>query len=334
MSETRKPGHTLLRRRAALGLLPGCLGLALAPAAMAASNSVRIVGSADTQHSSVEAMNRLRRSLEDTFRGRVAVVIDRDGVPDDKTALDQVRGGQATMAWVRVAELTELAPELTALTTPFLFLDQAKAVGLLERTSIAPLLNDQLRKQNLEPIAYFDGGGLRLAGTAIPGLSQLQGRTIAARPGRLRQVAFEALGLQMQAGKPQPQQASGDGLMELRTDDLVEIAAQGPQLALTQNPHAHDLMVVVANRDLFAGQPLDIRETIRAKTGEVSAWQLGAANRGDEVALEALRQRGVTITPVPEAERKDAHDRVKAAVAQALQHADRNILDTVLAYAD
>jgi TRAP-type C4-dicarboxylate transport system substrate-binding protein len=334
MDEMARRSRTLLRRREALGLVSGGLGLvAVAPAGVAAESSLRLVGSADTQHGSVEAMERLRRSLEETFRGRVAVQIDREGVPDDRAALEQVRGGKALMAWVRVAELTDLAPEITALSAPFLFLDQSKVMGLLERTAIGPLLNDQLRKHNLEPIAYFDGGALRLAGSTLPPLAEFRGRQVTARPGTLRQVALEALGLRFQAGVPQPQQA-GDGLMELRTDDLLGIAAQGPQLALAEKPHAHDLMVVVANRDLFDGQPLDIRETLRAKTSEVSSWQLGASDQVDAVALGTLRQRGVTITPMPDAERKEAHVRVKEAVSRVLQHADRNILDTVLAYAD
>jgi TRAP-type C4-dicarboxylate transport system substrate-binding protein len=329
-----KPMPTTLGRRAALGLVPGCLGLVWGAGARAAGNEVRIVGSADTQHSSLEAMERLRQGLEGTFRGRVAITIDQEGVPDDRAALEQVRGGQATMAWVRVAELTDLAPELATLTVPFLFMDQAKAMGLLDRTTIGPLLNDQLRKHGLEPFAYFDGGALRLAGAAIPPLGQLQGKQIAARPGALRLVAFEALGLKPLVGTPQPQQAPGEGLMELRTDDLLGIAAQGPQIALAEPPHAHDLMVVLANRDRLGEQPLDIRETIRTKTGEVSAWQRGAASQGEEVALRSLRQRGATITTMPEAERKEAHDRVKAAVAGALRNADQHILETVLAYAD
>ncbi|MEK0085111.1 TRAP transporter substrate-binding protein [Benzoatithermus flavus] len=333
MSGTHQPLHAGLRRRVALGLLPGCLGLAVGRAAMAAPYNIRMVGSVDTRHSSLAAMERLRRTLEDVLRGRLAVTIDREGVPDDRTALDQVRKGQALMGWVRVAELTDLAPELATLTVPFLFMDQAKVLSLLDRTTVGPLLNDQLRKHGLEPFAYFDGGALRLAGATIPSLGQLQSRQITARPGSLRQVAFEALGLKLQAGTLQPQRVTGDDLMELRTDDLVGIAAQGPQLALAE-PHAHDLVVVLANRDMLGDQPLDIRETIRTKTSEVSAWQLGGADQTDAVVLAMLQQRGVTITAIPDAERKDAHARVKDAVVRALQNADRHILDTVLAYAD
>jgi hypothetical protein len=150
----------------------------------------------------------------------------------------------------------------------------------------------------------------------------------------LRKVAFEALGLTMLSGTPQPQQAAGEGLLELRTDDLIGLAANGPALAITEPPHARDLMVVLAHRDRFGELPLDIRETIRTKIGETTAWQRGAAAQGDAVALQALRQRGVALPNLPEADRKAAHDRVKAAVAGALGDADPHILSTVLAYAD
>jgi TRAP-type C4-dicarboxylate transport system substrate-binding protein len=330
----KEPTQTTFRRRTVLGsLLPGSLGLALAGRARAA-DAVRIVGSAGAPPSSLEAMERLRGELEETTRGRFAFTIDGEGAPDDKAALEQVRSGQATLGWVRVAEIAELAPELAALTVPFLFMDQQKVMGLLERTSIAPLLNDQLRKQGLEPLAYLDGGSLRLAGATLTSLSGLQGRQIAARPGTLRMVAFEALGLTPLAGTPQPQQAPGESLLELRTDDLVGIATGGPELAIAEPPHAHDLLVVLAHRDRFGGLPLDIRETIRARTGEIASWQRGAAAQGEAVALQALRQRGMQMPILPESERRQAHDRVKAAVAGALRNADQNILSTVLAYAD
>ena len=236
-----EPTQTMFRRRTVLGsLLPGSLGLALAGRARAA-DAVRIVGSADVPPSSLEAMERLRGGLEETTRGRFAFTIDGEGAADDKAALEQVRSGQATLGWVRVAEIAELAPELAALTVPFLFMDQRKMMGLLERTSIAPLLNDQLRKQGLEPLAYLDGGSLRLAGATLTSLSGLQGRQIAARPGMLRMAAFEALGLTLLAGTPQPQQAPGESLLELRTDDLAGIAAGGPGLVIAEPPHAHDL---------------------------------------------------------------------------------------------
>ena len=60
---------TALRRRAALGLVPACLGLALGRRALAA-DTVRVVGSADTQHSSFEAMERLRRDIDAMTHGR------------------------------------------------------------------------------------------------------------------------------------------------------------------------------------------------------------------------------------------------------------------------
>jgi TRAP-type C4-dicarboxylate transport system substrate-binding protein len=323
----------MCRRRAALGaLLPAGLGLMLAGRAWAAE-PIRIVGSADTLRSSREAMQRLRRGLEETTRGRFAFAVD-ESAADDQAALAQVRGGQAVLGWVRVAELAELAPELATLAVPFLFLDQRKVLALLEETSIAPLLNDQLRKQGLEPLAYLDGGALRLAAAQAPSLRGLQGRTIAARPGRLRLVAFEALGLKPLAGPPPLEQAPGEGLLELRTDDLAAIASGGPGLVLAEPPHAHDLIVVLAHRERFGALPLDLRELLRVRSEEVAAWQRGAAAQGEVVALQALRQRGVALAELPEDERRAAHDRVKAAMAEALRNADPNILSTVLAYAD
>lgn len=328
-----EPRHTTSGRRALLGSLSlGALGLAAAR--VRAAEDVRIVGSANAPASSVEAMERLRRDMEETTRGRYGFTLDHASPADDKAALEQVRSGEATLGWVRVAELMELAPEIATLSVPFLFMDHKKLMGLLDRTSAAPLLDDQLRKQGLEPLGYLDGGALRLAGASASSFGDLQGRQITARPGALRKVAFEALGLTMLASTPQPQQAAGDNLLELRTDDLLAFAAAGPALTIAEPPYAHDLMVMVANRGRYGDLPVDIRETLRTKTAETAAWQRGAAVQGDAVALQSLRERKVALSILPEDERQEAHSGVKAAVADSLRDADQSILSTVLAYAD
>ena len=325
--------HARIGRRALLGSLPlGALGLATAQ--VRAADGVFIVGSADAPASSVEAMEQLRRDMEQTTRGRYAFTLDHVGPADDKAALEQVRSGEATLGWIRVAELTELAPEIATLSVPFLFMDQKKLMALLDRTSAAPLLDNQLRKQGLEPLGYLDGGALRLVGASASSFRDFQGRQITARPGSLRKVAFETLGLTMLASTPQPQQAAGDNLLELRTDDLLAFAGAGQGLTIAEPPHAYDLMVMVAHRGRYGDLPIDIRETLRTKTAQTAAWQRGAAVQSDAVALQSLHAHGVALSTLPEDERREAHDRVKAAVAGSLRDADQSILSTVLAYAD
>ena len=126
------------------------------------------------------AAARLRRSSgwragsSRSSQGRVRLAVEADAA-DTAAVIERVRGGEATLGWVRVAEIAELVPEVAALSVPFLFRDPQKALASSTRRALGPLLNDQLRKQGLEPLGYLNGGALRLAGRGAPSLGRLAG---------------------------------------------------------------------------------------------------------------------------------------------------------------
>lgn len=293
----------------------------------------RAVGTSDLHGVTVPALERLASSLEETSQGRVKVAVDPDAA-DTKAVIETVRGGETMLGWVRLAEIADLVPEVAALSVPFLFRDPMKAVEILDAAALGPLLDDQLRKQGLEPLGYLNVGALRLAGAAPPALGSLEGQKIAARPGALREVAFEALGLELAPGVPITAGAQAAPLAELRTDDLaVAGSGQGPR-AVAQTPHAYDLVLLCANRERLADQAPDIREMLASQVQEVATWQRGGTSQVDAAALQTLRQQGAEVAPLPEEDLAQAHERVKAAVAEALSGAEPSIVRTVLAYAD
>lgn len=322
-------GRLARRSLIAAGLVVGLLGASAARSA----ETIRAIGPADTQASVGAAMERFARELQTETQGRAQVTLD-PAAASGNAALEAVRRGDAVLGWLRLAEIGNVAPEVATLTVPFLFADQQKALELLDATWLGPLLNDQFRKQNLEPLGFMNAGDLRLAGQTMPSLDAVQGQRIAARPGELRAAAFKALGMELLAGSPQPEQMLQSPLVELRTDDLAAVNAGQTKFALIETPHAHDLVVLVANRERFEALPLDIQETVRNRLQETASWQRGATSQADAVALTNLRQQGIEIAPLPEEQRRQAHERVKAAIAEALKHADQNILRTLLAYAD
>lgn len=290
-----------------------------------------MIGAANTAGTVVGALERFAREMAEYTHGRARIQVNA-GTPDDASAIAQVQQGQATLGWIRVAEIADMAPELSMLTVPFLFADQQKALSLLEATWLGPLLNDQLRRQGLEPLAFMNAGSLRLAGSAASSFAASQGQQITMRPGKLRVAAFEALGLQPLVEMPKPEQIATTPLVELRSDDLAGL--QSPPPALVDTVHANDLVVVVANRERFAELPLDIRETTKVRLQEAAAAQRGAAIQADAIALANLRQQGANIVSLPEEQRRQAHDKVKANIATAVKNADPSVLATVLAYAD
>lgn len=331
-----------MRRRAFGQALAGALGAGTFGAGGARAQpapgdrvTFHAVGTPDVHGVTTAAVERLASSLEQTSLGRVRLAVDPD-VADTAAVIASVRNGEATLGWVRLAEIADLVPEVAALSVPFLFREPEKAVGLLDAVTLGPLLNDQLRKRNLEPLAYLNVGALRLAGEAPPDLGNLAGQRITARPGGLREVAFRALGLELVPRAPGAGDAPATPLAELRTDDLAAAGGgQGPRVVV-QAPHAHDLVLFCANRQRFEALLFapDVLEMLRTQARDMATWQRGGATQVDAAALQTLRQQGTELVSLPEEEVRQAHEQVKAAVAEALRNAEPSIVRTVLAYAD
>jgi TRAP-type C4-dicarboxylate transport system substrate-binding protein len=332
-------GVTLgLCRRWGIGFAAAVLGaVVLTDGALAQNNQlvpIRALTTADARQGTAQAVERLATELGETTQGRARIEIDH-AAADATAVIDTLRRGEATLGMVRVAEIAELTPELALLTVPFMFRDQQKALSLLESTWLGPLLNDQLRKHGLEPLGFLNAGALRFAGQALPTLGQApaQAQPIAARPGELRAAAFKALGFDPVQAPPAAGQPPAP-LAELRADDLAAAAMGQPPAQVMETSHAYDLVVLVANRQLFADLPLDVRETMRNRVEEVASWQLGAVSQTEELAMAGLRQRGIQLVALPEEQARQAHELVKPAVLAALRNADEAIVRTLLAYAD
>jgi TRAP-type C4-dicarboxylate transport system substrate-binding protein len=324
-----------LRRSAGVGLLAAGL-LAAAPPGGRAAETIPALTTADVRQATSAAAARLAREMEELTQGRARIELGEAAAADTASVLDRVRRGEATLGLVRVAEMAALAPEVALLTVPFLFRDQQKAVALLDATWLGPLLQDELREHGLEPLGFLNGGALRLAGQqAASALAGAQGRQVAARPGELRAAAFRALRLEpVPAAAGQPA-AQAPPLAELRTDDLAAAAAAGRAgLQVAEAPHAYDLVALVANRARFGELPLDIRESLRTGVQEIAAWQRGALDQAEALALAGVGQQGGRLVALPEDQLRQARERVKAGVLAALRDADPSIVGTLMAYAD
>jgi TRAP-type C4-dicarboxylate transport system substrate-binding protein len=308
--------------------------LAAAPSARA-TETIPALTTADVRQATSAAGERLARELEQLTQGRARIEFGQPGATDTAAVLERVRGGEATLGLVRVAEIAGIAPEVALLTVPFLFRDQQKAMALLEATWLGPLLQDELRKHGLEPLGFLNGGALRLAGRqAAPALGPEQPQQVEARPGELRAAAFRALGLEPVPGPQAPPNQSAQ-LVEVRTDDLAASVTAGQGgLQVVEAPHAYDLVVLIAHRERFGELPLDIREALRTRMQDVASWQNGALQQTETLAMAGVKQQGGRLVALPDDQLRQAHELVKAAVVAALRDADPSIVGTLMAYAD
>lgn len=313
---------------------------AVAVAAMAtsvttsAADGIRVIGAFGADHTSTAAMQRFAGVMADTTLGRFEVEVESGVEGGSDAVLDALRNGEATLAWLELDALAELAPAFGVVTLPFLYRDQEQVFSMLEWPHIGPLLNDELRKQGLVALGYMDGGPLHLTATgALPqSVADLEGRRIAVQGGDLRVGAFEALGLE---AVPVPGETLPDDVDAYELS-YAEIGASGLDpgaLRVARAPHGYDPIVVLANVARYDELSIDQEETIKLKVQEVVSWQRGAAERDATVALDRLEKGGITVASLPDALMAEARERVVRFVRDSEIEADDAIVEAVLAYA-
>lgn len=103
---------------------------------------------------------------------------------NEAEVLQQMQSGAVDMAFMTVAEISNRAPEFSALFTPFLVKDNAQAVALLKNSPTAKALLEQLPQQvGVVGIGYGMAGVRQIVSARpIKSIADLKGRKIRVTP--------------------------------------------------------------------------------------------------------------------------------------------------------
>ena len=314
--------------------------LASSPASAQEAETIRIAGAYPAEHPAMRAMARFKERAEITTRGRLQVeVVSAEGNGDVARLVERLRAGEMTMAVVGVGSFAEWAPELEALTVPFLFTNRVTAFNVVDGP-VVELIDVWLRRRNFHVLGYMDPGASRPITPAAPirSVADLEGLEIGLVADGRRAAALEAVGARPVAvdGLEEAYAALQRGTLEALHAPSTALLARAPAPAeghISDLDPVLDFVVVVANRALYGDLALEHKEIVARAMQEAVVWQRAAAAAAEQTALETLTDRGMRYEPLPAELRAELWKAVTGVVEEIRERAGAEFVDAVIAEA-
>jgi TRAP-type C4-dicarboxylate transport system substrate-binding protein len=298
------------------------------------SLTLRAVGSDPAEHLTSQAMQRFVDAVATTTRGRLTIELE-PGAGDPDSVVAQVQSGEAAMGWAGLPAFARAAPQLEALTLPFLFPDQDYAFAVADGP-VVDLIEVWVRGSGFRILTYLTAGEdvLYVKDGPIRTAEDLQGlRLLVTSPSEL--AVFEALG----AEPTLVDRAAAAGMIAGGEVEAVEAPysvlaeALGPDATGSLLPidSVTDLVVVAANEQRFATLPIEYREIVTIGLASATLWQRGASAVAEERARQDLAARGITLQEVSPELLGQLREATQGLVDQARERAGSEFVEAILA---
>ncbi len=298
--------------------------------------TIRAAGSYPGDHISTQAMQRFASGVATTTAGQLKV----DIVPDAGTVeqlVQELQTGDAAIIWVDLAGFSRFAPELRALTLPFVMPNRERAFQVVEGP-VVDLINVWLRARNFVVLGYMDAGASPLFSVTGPirTIEDLQGLRIGVRD-EIRAQAYRIVGAEPTV---MPTAEAFAALEQGRIQAL-----EAPYTALTaglpQQVQGHitgitpivDYIIVVAGRERWNRMTIDHQRITQLTMRNAITWERGATVIAEEAARSKLVDRGIPYeVPSPELDQR-LWGAAAGVVDEARQQAGAEFVNAIIAEA-
>lgn len=329
--------HIMIRTNLAVAALAA---VAIAGGALPASaEKIRIAGNFAVDHSSSLAMERFKKSLEESTGGDLTVdVFPAMQLGGAQENVDQVRSGAVLMTWIGMAYLSRTVPELEAVSLPFVFPDRETAFRVIDG-KVGDLLNEKLADKGFMSLGFMELGSRNVTNNVRPirSVEDFAGLKIRLQPNETHLATFRAIGANpVSMGIKEVYSALQQGVLDGEENPYSIIYTrnfQEVQKYLSDSGHFFDFIIVVANKDRFAKLSAEHQTAIRNAMSSAIAWQRARAAEEDLAAREALVKGGMQFDALSPEVRRELQQRTAGVVDKLKGRIGADIVDTVIAEA-
>jgi TRAP-type transport system periplasmic protein len=259
---------------------------------------VQAAGSYPADHITTQAMQRLASSVATTTSGQLQIEIVPDAGSVEQLT-QQLETGDPAIIWVDLATFSRFAPELRALTLPFVMPSRERAFEIIEGP-VVDLIEVWLQARNLVVLGYMDAGNSPLFTTAGPirTIEDLQGLAIGVRD-EVRADAYRLVGAEPTI---MPTAEAFDAL-EQNQIQAIEAPYQALLANLPPETQGHlsgvipivDYVIVVANRERWQNLVLDHQRITELAARNAVIFERGASAIAEQSARTQLEARGIVL---------------------------------------
>jgi tripartite ATP-independent transporter DctP family solute receptor len=329
--KTRPLSRLLAALAVAAGLTP------VAP--VQAQQKLQIAGNFASEHPSSVA-------VEQVFKKEVARLTNNqlqvDVFPSmqlggAKENVDAVRSGTLALTWVGGAFLSRIAPELEAVSLPFVFRNREAAFRVIDGP-VGAAIDKKLQDKGFLSLGWMELGSRHVTNSRGPikTMADLKGLKLRLQPNETHLASFRALGANPVAmDVKELYSALEQRVVDAQENPYTVISASRygeVQKHLSNSGHFFDFIAVVASKKAFEQLKPEYQKAVREAMTATIAHQRKLAIESEAKALAELKTK-MTLTEIAPA----AIDEMRAATAPVIEEvkkrAGADLVNQVLAEA-
>jgi tripartite ATP-independent transporter DctP family solute receptor len=255
-----------------------------------------------------------------------------------KENVDAVRSGSLAITWVGAAFLSRIAPELEAVSLPFLFANREAAFRVIDGP-VGDAIDKKLQDKGFIALGWMELGMRHITNSKGPvrGMADLKGMKLRLQPNETHLATFRALGANPVAmDAKEVYSALEQHVVDAQENPYTVISASRygeVQKQLSNSGHFFDFIAVVASKKAFEQLKPEQQKIVREAMAKTIEEQRKLAITAETTAFAALKGK-MNYTEMTPAAKEEMRKVAMAAVLDGVKkRAGAELVDQVLAEA-
>jgi tripartite ATP-independent transporter DctP family solute receptor len=302
-----------------------------------AQQKLQIAGNFATEHPSSVAVDQVfKKEIARLTNNRMQVdVFPAMQLGGAKENIDAVRSGTLAITWVGAAFLTRVAPELEAVSLPFLFANREAAFRVIDGP-VGTAIDRKLQEKGFISLGWMELGMRHLTNSRGPirSMADLKGMKIRMQPNETHLATFRALGANPVAMDiKELYSALEQKVVDAQENPYTVISASRygeVQKHLSNSGHFFDFIAVVASKKAFEQLTPQDQKAVREAMAATVAYQRKLAIETEARVLPELKSK-MTYTQITPAALEEMRRAAAPVVESVKKRAGAELVDQVLA---
>jgi len=318
-------------------LAPVSLAIALlAATSVHAQQKLQIAGNFAIEHPSSVAVEQVfKKEIARLTNNQVQVdVFPAMQLGGAKENVDAVRSGTLALTWVGAAFLSRIAPELEAVSLPFIFPNRETAFRVIDGP-VGDAIDKKLQDKGFTSLGWMELGMRHITNSKGPiqSVADLKGMKIRLQPNETHLATFRAIGANPVAmDVKELYSALEQKVVDAQENPYTVISASRygeVQKHLSNSGHFFDFIAVVASKKAFEQLKPEHQKAIREAMTTTIAFQRKLAAETELKALADLKTK-MTYTEVPPAVKEEMRKMSEPVIESVKKRAGADLVDLVL----
>lgn len=254
-----------------------------------------------------------------------------------KENVDAVRSGTLALTWVGGAFLSRIAPEMEAVSLPFVFRNREAAFRVIDGP-VGAAIDKKLQDKGFLTLGWMELGARHITNSRGPikSMADLKGLKLRLQPNETHLATFRALGANPVAmDVKELYSALEQRVVDAQENPYTVIGASRyseVQKQLSNSSHFFDFIAVVASKKAFEQLKPEYQKAVREAMTATIAYQRKLAIESEAKALAELKTK-MTLTEISPAAIDEMRKATAPVIEEVKKRAGADLVNQVLAEA-